>query len=271
MKRALFFITVAALFITSCTYKSSIPEEGEEWDLDMIDLTDFGVFSDRSETERIEYTLLVGTEEELTVYQITGRDPGSSVYIVGGIHGDEPAGWYAAYLLRQANISAGTVYIISPANRYGAEHDRRTTRSDRDLNRHFPGDSEGTDADVIAAAIFGDIGEKSPDLVLDLHEAHYREGGTVDALGNSIIVSDMTEIGNLVLDILTESERGDIFSSPLTLYGSPPEGSINREVSERLGIPVITVETLRTDPIAVRVKNHLQLAEFILKRYGMCE
>lgn len=40
-------------------------------------------------------------------------------------------------------------------------------------------------------------------------------------------------------------------------------------MSTLLDIPVITVETLRSEPMERRVGNHLEMAEYILEQYGM--
>ena len=69
--------------------------------------------------------------------------------------------------------------------------------------------------------------------------------------------------------MLLASENGTLCASPLTLYGSPPRGSINRTVSDLLGIPAITVETLRTEALAQRVRNQLEIVQYVLKNKNM--
>ena len=204
-----------------------------------------------------------GTEWENTVVVRRGAAEGPTLYIVGGVHGDETAGWTAANLLKELCPRAGTVCVLSPANTYGAEHDQRKTRSQRDLNRCFPGDAEGWDAEQIAASIYADIAARQPALVLDLHET---KGPQADAperddLRNAIIVYDVAPIADLVWELAAEGE--------LTLLGSPPEGSVNRTVSAELGIPVITLETWRGEELSLRVARQLRFAEDVLRFYGM--
>lgn len=228
-----------------------------------------GIFlKEKVQTNRSTYHLLRGTELENTVTVRNGKEEGASVYVVAGIHGDEAAGWKAAERLKKTELASGTLYLLSPANRYGAEHGQRRTKEERDLNRNFPGNPDGCDAEQIAAAIYSDIREKRPDLVLDFHEA---VSGTEsrDALGNSIICQSLEETGELVLEILTESEKGSFGEVPFTLYGSPPPGSINRVVTEELGIPVITVETYREEELECRIEKQLALARFILEYLGI--
>ncbi|MBP3736722.1 MAG: poly-gamma-glutamate system protein [Lachnospiraceae bacterium] len=220
------------------------------------------------------YRLLEGTEEEIPVTCIRGREDGKKVYLVGGIHGDEIAGWIAAGYLRQESFDIGTVYIAAPINAYGAANCRRKTRSDRDINRNFPGDPGGTDAERIAAAVFADIADKEPDILIDLHEAHNRVvenmGTLSDDLHDALIFEDLTLFGDLALDVVLDVESGDEQAglsawNGISIYGAPPAGSINRTVTQSLGIPSVTVETDRTKPLSIRVRQHLQMVHYILR------
>lgn len=224
-------------------------------------------FAEQYQTEKTEHPFMADSEWENSVVCLKGEQDGPVVYFVCGLHGDETAGWTAGNLLKDATIKAGTVYILSPANLYGAQNDQRKTKSDRDANRYFPGAPDGFDAEQIDDAIYRDIIDKSPDLVLDLHEGLVHTDGT-DDLGNSIICEDVSLMGDLIWDIMLSAESGGLCGG-LTLYGTPPEGSLNHEVTKNLGIPVITVETSRGETLAQRVDKQLELAEFILVHEGL--
>lgn len=229
-------------------------------------LADFpDCFDTEWETLREKSLLMEGLEVTI----LHGAEDGPAVYVVAGIHGDEIAGWHAGNLLKGICLRAGMLYIISPANTYGAEHNQRKTTGEHDLNRSFPGNADGSAAERIAAAIFSDIERRQPVLLLDLHEAHRSSGSGTDALGNSIICGSFDGIGELIWEILLASETGGLCTSPLTLYSSPPEGSINRTASEKLGIPAVTVETLRTEPLAQRVRNQLEIVQYALQYENM--
>ncbi len=235
-----------------------LPEDSKNWKL-----SDFAPALCEADAEEERYFIAEGTEWENTVVVRRGAQEGPSVYIVGGIHGDETAGWTAANLLKEVCPKAGTVYILSPANVYGAEHDKRTTRSDRDLNRNFPGDPEGWDAERIAASIYADVEACSPDLLIDLHETKGPQESAPerDDLRNAVIVNDVAQISDLVWELTVEGD--------LTLMGSPPEGSVNRAVSEQLGIPAVTLETWRGEVLKERVARQIRFVEKVLTFYGM--
>lgn len=223
---------------------------------------------EQSECAKKKYYLLEGTVLENTVSVTKGKTDGMVIYLVGGIHGDEVAGWKAAERLKEISISSGTLYILSMANRYGVEHNQRKTREERDLNRNFPGDTDGCDTERVAAAIYQDIKEKKPDLVLDLHEA-LSEKEDRDFIGNSIICQSLDGDGDLVLELLEKSLHGELTSSGLELYGSPPQGSLNRVITEELEIPVITVETFREEALETRIRNHMEIMEYVLRYFEM--
>lgn len=230
---------------------------------------DFGCLEEEYPTQYSSYQLLPQDPLEYTVHTLTGSQDGPSLYIVGGTHGDELAGWYAGLLLQKATLRAGTVYLAAPLNQYGAEHDQRETREGWDQNRAYPGDLQGQDAQRLAASLYADIQDKHPALVLDLHEAILHTNGQ-DNLGNSVICQDMAPVADLVLGLLSDSKSGALpLTRPLTLYGSPPEGSLNRTVTLELGIPVLTVETFREEALNLRVANQLRIAEYVLMWYNM--
>lgn len=271
MKKHLALLCFAVALLAPFLAPGGLERSPEHWQLKDFE----GCFEQTYPTEREEYLLAEGTAEENSVCVLRGAEDGPAVYIVAGVHGDEQAGWRAGNLLKDATLKAGTLYIVSPANLYGAQQDQRRTREGWDLNRNFPGASEGCDAERIAWSIYTDVADKIPVLVLDLHEAVAKEddyaslGANYDALGNSLICQDLTGIGELVLEALLASEEGTLCSGPLTLYGSPPTGSVNQVMTLELSIPTITVETLRSEPLAQRVGNQLEVVEFALEHYGM--
>ncbi|WP_294146211.1 succinylglutamate desuccinylase/aspartoacylase family protein [uncultured Clostridium sp.] len=196
--------------------------------------------------------------------------PGKTVLVVGGIHGDETSGWMAAdQLKKRRKLKSGTLIILSPANAPGSRNGERNVEQYRDLNRSFPGDKNRDLTDGLAASIFLKIREYSPDLVIDLHEA-YREGSGRDFLGNSLIITDSGTIDQLVFDLIVESQDGTIkTSAPFSCYNGTPAGSLNRTVTETLGIPAVTVEVSQEEPLETRIRNQIAVVERILGYYSM--
>lgn len=66
---------------------------------------------------------LEGSNGDTEIYIYEGEQEGGSILILGGTHGNEPAGYMAAILmLENINVNAGTVYIIPFANKSGLTH-----------------------------------------------------------------------------------------------------------------------------------------------------
>jgi predicted deacylase len=66
---------------------------------------------------------LAGTPADTPVYVMDGAAPGGTVLVLGGTHGDEPAGGLAAVvLIERARISAGRLIVIPRANASGFTH-----------------------------------------------------------------------------------------------------------------------------------------------------
>ena len=251
----------------------------EEWNvaiepdskLDIFDMkfSDFGDFFEEEYPVTVSsYTIAQGTAAETTVWHIHSENEGPTIYISGGIHGDERAAWYAGVLMKDCTISCGDLYVLSQANIIGANKVSRRVEGKEDPNRFFPGNPNGTLTQVLDYAIFSDIQDKNPDLVLDLHEAIVVSKSR-EFLGSTYIFTTLDGIDMLMFDLLAATEDGDICHNAFSATGPGPAGSLNSTVSNHLGIPVITVETFRGFDIHRRIYDQLDTIQFILGYYEM--
>ena len=120
--------------------------------------------------------LLPGTRFATPCYAMDSGNPGPTVMIVGGVHGNETAGALAAEGIRQWPILKGKLIVIPRANVPGLEANKRlipglgTNLSN--LNRNYPGagqpDNEARGE--LAQTIWKIANDEKPDWVLDLHE-----------------------------------------------------------------------------------------------------
>ena len=244
-------------------------EPADDWDIWSMKLSDAGPFFEQTfEVETSTYKLMEGAITETEVLHIHSANEGPCVYIVGAVHGDERAAWYAALLLREATISCGDLYILVPANANGARNLTRYVTGRQDLNRSFPGDPEGNEAERLADAIFNDIADKKPSLVLDLHEAIVLTQDR-EFLGSTYIFTDLKGMEDLFFDLLAATGDGVICHNEFGFNGPGPEGSINATVTRELRIPTITVETFRGFCIERRVYDQLDTIRFVLEYLGM--
>lgn len=101
---------------------------------------------------------------------------GKRISIVTGIHGDELEGQYVCYRLSRyiqenKQYLKGTVDIYPALNPFGIDSITRGIPAfDLDMNRIFPGSSEGDMNEYLAAKILRDVGGSA--LVLDIHASN---------------------------------------------------------------------------------------------------
>lgn len=88
------------------------------------------------------------------------------IAVVGGIHGDEPAGeQIVEHLIDNLTVDRGTVQLVIANERALAADERYT---DTDLNRAFPGDTESDQYETALAARLVEVLEGA-DAVLAIH------------------------------------------------------------------------------------------------------
>ena len=114
-----------------------------------------------------------GTELRVPHVLICGQQPGSTVLISAGIHNAEYVGIQAAIeLSNELDVSElhGNVIILPLANRSGFENRTmsRVYEDGKNLNRVFPGDRDGSEADRLAHMLF-EVFIRNVDAYIDLH------------------------------------------------------------------------------------------------------
>ncbi|MFP6899383.1 MAG: succinylglutamate desuccinylase/aspartoacylase family protein, partial [Opitutales bacterium] len=133
-----------------------------------------------------------GTPQETAWHVIDSGKPGPVVMIVGGIHGNEPAGARAAEQIRHWPIARGKLVVVPKANWTGLQAGIRfvpnSPRELRDLNRNFPKTGEGNEVrGSLAAEIWALAKQSKPDWLLDLHEGSDFHQINEKSVGSSII------------------------------------------------------------------------------------
>lgn len=113
-----------------------------------------------------------GHELSVGVHELTGSQPGPTIGITGGLHGDEPdtVEFVRCFIERMRQVSfAGTILAVPCANPLAYESRTRNTPNDMmDLNRVFPGDPDGTLTQQLAAKIYAVFTQRC-DYFVDLH------------------------------------------------------------------------------------------------------
>jgi hypothetical protein len=107
-----------------------------------------------------------GTDYELQVYKIYGRQDGPTIFILGGIQGDEPGGFLSADLYSDLRLEKGNLIVIPRANfKSVILYDRGP---DGDMNRRFLNEPERFEMDKVVSVVKKLM--KDSDVFLNLHD-----------------------------------------------------------------------------------------------------
>ncbi len=109
--------------------------------------------------------------DSFDLYEIKGQEEGPTLLIFGGIHGNEPGGYFAASILaKHYTLTKGTLRVVPNANKKSILKYRRGLNGD--LNRKFSKISH-LDKDLkIIKEIKSLILDQNVDLILNLHDGH---------------------------------------------------------------------------------------------------
>lgn len=193
-------------------------------------------------------TLLPDTPHETGVYVASGPEPGPTVLVVGGIHGDERPGYRAAARFVGVEPTAGTVVVVPRANRVAIEAGTRTGEHG-DLNRKFP--TGETPTTPLARAIWKVVERHDPDVVIDLHRSVGLYAYHDASVGQAVFPTDAADAPSVATDVV-ETLNEDVvpWSMPLhdfrrgnLLTGSDP--MLVHKVAGDRSRPGYIVETTR--------------------------
>lgn len=182
------------------------------------------------------------TPVNLRVHVIHGKRPGPTVFVSAAMHGDEVMGVEVARRLLQSELLdrlRGTLMVVPIVNAFGFHNRSRYLPDRRDLNRSFPGSSEGSLASRLAGIFLKQVVTRC-DLGIDLHSA---------AVHRTNLPQVRISPGNDRTRALAE-----VFGAPVILTSSLRDGSLRAEAKEA-GVDVLLYEAgegLRFDEMAAR-------------------
>ncbi len=157
------------------------------------------------------------------------EEEGPVVFITAALHGDEINGTGAVrYLLQDEDfcLLRGSVILVPVLNLLAFDRHSRYLPDRRDLNRSFPGSSNGSLAGRLASSIFDEIVSRC-DYGIDLHTAAVRRTNYPNIRGD---MSD-PEVSRLA----------KAFGSEIIINTKGPRGSFRREACIA-GCPTIILE-----------------------------
>ncbi|NLS12157.1 succinylglutamate desuccinylase/aspartoacylase family protein [Vibrio sp. SM6] len=181
-------------------------------------------------------TNAIGHAQHLPVVVYKGAKPGKKVMITAGVHGDEYNGILAAQRMVRELVGkeiVGTITIVPAINLTGMlHHSRDFFSADPDsspcnLNRFFPGDANGNEANRYLHVLWHGLLAPNAELAIDLHT---QTSGTSYPL---YVFADFRIDDCLNMARLIE---------PDAILNDPGDAGVLETVWNQAGIPSITIE-----------------------------
>lgn len=173
--------------------------------------------------------LHTATQIEVPVIIERAKSPGPTILFTAGIHGDEINGVDIVRQLIARKINRpkrGTIICMPILNIFGFLNSKRAFPDGRDLNRTFPGSSNGSLASRVAYRLMHEI-IPEVDLIVDFHTG----GASRFNAAQIRIVKNQPEL----------DELARIFGAPFVLYSNHIAKSF-RNACFQLGKPILLYE-----------------------------
>ncbi|WP_160154316.1 succinylglutamate desuccinylase/aspartoacylase family protein [Microbulbifer sp. ALW1] len=170
-----------------------------------------------------------GVYSATPVLVVNGAETGPTLCITAAIHGDELNGIETVrrvmYNLNPETLK-GAVIGVPIVNMQGFHRSSRYLTDRRDLNRHFPGDKNGSSASRIARSFFDEVVVHC-NAIVDLHTGSFYRTNLPQLRGD---LSDPKVVK------LTKG-----FGSTVVLHSDGASGTLRRAAVDA-GIPTVTLE-----------------------------
>lgn len=214
------------------------------------------------------------------VVTIRAEEPGPTVLVVGGIHGDEPAGSLAAEQIAGWTPTRGTLIVVPRANEAALGAGTRRTpdgaegaADERDLNRCFPMEDGEEPQGELSAALWALVQEHDPDYLLDLHEGYDFTRVQPRSVGSSIISDASPEsLARAAAMVASIDETISDAHKKFIVKQTAVAGSLARAANEVLGVPSMILETTKKDQaVTYRARQHRILVATFLTLVDMLD
>lgn len=174
--------------------------------------------------KKVHSVYFEGSDYELHIYRIFGKEPGKTLLLIGGIQGDEPGGFLSADHYADISLAKGNLIVVPRANFQSIVLNRR--KINEDMNRKFADDPPDNYEKKVVEILKKLIAES--DCLLNLHDGSgfYSEkwegpDRNPKRFGQSIIADS---------EIYTVTETGRVIE--LGNMARMVAGEINRDIQD---------------------------------------
>jgi hypothetical protein len=222
-----------------------------------------GVRAEQVET----LTIMAGTPHQTSCFVKRGDTPGPTVFIIGGMHGDETAGYLAARKLKDWTITTGTLVLIPDSHITAIKANQRDYPAN--MNKQFPGNPRGTMMQRAAWEIWSLIKQHRPALLVTLHESVGLHRDNPRRFGQTLTYDfkELTPTFQPLLEPINRQLPNPRHHFLLKVY--PLRGCPTDCAWRFLKIPALTVETTRTMKLEERVGQQLVVCAVLMSKWGL--
>ena len=222
--------------------------------------------------------LAAGTPFATPYYVQDSGQPGPTMFITGGVHGNEPAGAYAAEQIRHWKIQRGKVIVVPRSNVQALNINKRYTpeiaEELKNLNRNFPRTGmKEPPRGVLATSIWELVKKHQPQWLIDLHEGYDFNRINSKSVGSTIISSRTPashEATALMLDALNVTIEQE--NKKFRRRGPPIDSSLARAANEHLGIESLILETtFKEQRLPKRARQHRIMMHRLMTHLNMLD
>ncbi len=221
-------------------------------------------------TVKVE-TLAKGTKYATKLYVIDSGKPGPVVMIVGGVHGNERAGYTAANKVKDWRVKRGKLLVLPKANVLAVNNKVRYLSKVGDLNRDFPRTSKGKADNTLSRAIWSAVKKHKVDWLMDMHEGYdYYKKKSTNSVGQTVIYYPNNGTKTVASKIVSNLNGGIKTSyKKFSRLKYPVKGSLARAAGQHLGVKSLIFETCSSPKLSVRVNYQLKAAQTVLRHLSM--
>ncbi|GAB6095136.1 hypothetical protein JCM14469_13880 [Desulfatiferula olefinivorans] len=244
-----------------------------------------------AEAKRTHTVFFEGSDHELNVYRVYGKEEGKTILLIGGIQGDEPGGFLSADIYADMSLTRGNLIVVPRANFYSILLNQRQVNED--MNRKFADDSrENYETEVVS--ILKELIAES-DCLLNLHDGSgfYAETFVDDQrnpnrYGQSIIVDcerhevdgRKVELGDLARRVVERINREipdpnhRFHVNNHNTFSDRSPHKVQRKSATfyaltRCGIPAFGVESSKSLPLEMKVRHHIYAINAFMDEFGV--
>ena len=210
--------------------------------------------------------------DDVKYYIYDSNVKGKTIIILGGTHGDEPAGSYAIHnLMNDLNtklkLKSGKLILIPDVNYCGLKLFNRNAPTVGDINRQYLVNSDDTNISKINQKIKSLI--NNADFVLDFHEAYIFNKKYPNSLGSTLLPCKTKLSMNIAKKIINDLNK--TIKTDYKKFDIVNDNDINgtlRDYCNILNKNYILVETTGKEhiqPIKIRVKQDEIIINSLLK------